>query len=170
MDNLPLSRCLILQKALEKLDFEEPEYIYEPWDDGLFRCKIKFTTPTGPDEEIPDNIHEVWSGWFPLIEEARENAAHRALRYLEKIAIFHVEDYSMTIITKLRSQNNIISEKCSNIAKGTEQFFVIWSKMNMEINKAALSSSCCVDEYDTKELDMDARYVIVNFVSDYEIL
>lgn len=105
-DRLTLSRWFILKKVLYKLNFDLPHYASESWDDGLFRCQIKFGTPTGPDEETPDNTYEIWSGWFPHTEEAREHAAHCALDRLQNIAVFHIEDYSMS--TAWQSMNSSI--------------------------------------------------------------
>lgn len=160
MDSFVLSKCLILEKALYALDFEPPSYTYEPWNDGLFRCQTKFTTPIGHDEEIPDEIHEVWSGWFPYAEEAKENAAYRALKYLETITTYHVEDYSMSIIKKLRSQNHDLSRQCYYIAGAIHRLSIAWTAMNLDINRAALQTSASITENDTETPNIENKFLV----------
>lgn len=148
MDNLILSRSLILEKTLHALNFDDPYYLYEPWDDGLFRCQIEFNLSTSTIEQTAHETHKIWSGWFPSTEEAKENAAHRALAFLETIAIFHIQDYSLSIIQRLKPQNRDLSKQCYDAAKGIERLLCAWSAMTSDINKTSLLCCTCVAEND----------------------
>lgn len=95
MDSLIFPRSVILEKALHSLTFNQPNYLYEPWDDGLFRCKIKFSSSALVTDQMPDDTYKIWSGWFPSAEEAKENAAHRALALLETISLSYPRLHSI---------------------------------------------------------------------------
>lgn len=160
MDDLILPRCMILEKTLDAFNFDPPYYVYEPWDDGLFRCQIKFSLSVTVEEQMPNITHEVWSGWFPSIQEARENAAHRALNHLETIAVFHINDYSMSVIQNLRPQNHKLSKQCYDIAKAIERLIFAWTAMSSDINKASLLCSDCVAQNDMEEKNVENKHLL----------